>query len=188
MSIKAIMDGQTFDGVTMLTASDGKTTKEVTLSEVGTVPTPTGIKEITENGTFDVTAFAQALVNVAGAGGGADIEGEFHSSNWNTQKKIDFENPNNRHYIIFAWNKKADELIAKSVEDNTRYVIGAFGIYKNIMNNKTGALLMAKDNGCETFTISAAIQPTRFEMSAAVGSLPDGDDWKDFYYKIYFID
>lgn len=70
MSIKAISNGQTFNNVTKVTATDGTTTKEVTLSEVGTIATPTATKDITANGTnIDVLNFAKVNVNVPTSSG-----------------------------------------------------------------------------------------------------------------------
>ena len=57
--------------------SSGKFFSKVDVNVPASGITPTGSKTITENGTFDVTNFAQAIVNVASSGGGSDcVTGE----------------------------------------------------------------------------------------------------------------
>lgn len=88
--INAMINGQLKPNVTKLVATDGTNNAEVILSESGVIPTPTGTKEITENGEVDVLNFAKALVNVAGAGGGEMVEGTYYCDNWNTKSSVPF--------------------------------------------------------------------------------------------------
>lgn len=63
--INATYGGQTYTDVDTLVASDGTNSATVTLTESGVVPTPTGTKTITENGSnIDVAEYAKANVAV----------------------------------------------------------------------------------------------------------------------------
>ena len=90
---------------------------------------PTGIKEITSNGTFDVTNFAKALVNVASSGGsGASgsfpiYTGEQVISNKNTQKKVE-HNLNLSSYLFIFWDANFDEFKAQTEESSAPAVFG----------------------------------------------------------------
>lgn len=72
MSVKVTVDGKTYPVVSTISVG-GKT-----LAVESEVSAPSGIKNITTNGTHDVSAYAQAVVNVPtdGASGGAPGEWE----------------------------------------------------------------------------------------------------------------
>ena len=74
MSIKATINGTDYNNVTSLTATDGNTTRTATLTEVGTIETPTNAMGITANGTYDVTNYASAVVDVAPSGTALEIK------------------------------------------------------------------------------------------------------------------
>lgn len=73
MSIRATVDGQNYNGITKINAGG----KAITLTEQGTITTPTQTKNIDSNGTYDVTNFAQAIVNVPTGGGSSFATGTF---------------------------------------------------------------------------------------------------------------
>lgn len=65
MSINATIESNKYEGIEMIEVG-GKT--------IALEQEITGTKTITENGTHDVTNFAQAVVNVAANGGGTNVE------------------------------------------------------------------------------------------------------------------
>lgn len=78
--INASYGGQTYNDVESLVATDGTNTATVTLSESGTIPTPTGTKVITSNGTnIDVLNYAKVDVSVSGGGGDVGGLTEYHT-------------------------------------------------------------------------------------------------------------
>lgn len=88
MAINATMDGTTYNGVSAVTATDGSTTKTITLSESGVIDTPTATKTIDQNGTYDVLNFASAIVNIQSGGGSSSASGSFQVSEDTLQKTI----------------------------------------------------------------------------------------------------
>ena len=71
MSKNIKLNDTNYNGVStvQLPTVEGRT---ATFKDTDEITTPTGTKTITENGTFDVTNFAQAIVNVASSGGGTE--------------------------------------------------------------------------------------------------------------------
>ena len=64
MAINAVMDGTTHSNVSSISVEGRSSTKTIQLTETGVIPTPSGTKSITQNGTHDVTNYANAQVNV----------------------------------------------------------------------------------------------------------------------------
>ena len=65
MSKNIILNGQTFNNASYLETETTDGNKAL-FRETSEITTPSGSMEIAENGTFDVTNFAQAIVNVVG--------------------------------------------------------------------------------------------------------------------------
>lgn len=70
------LNNMEYNGVStvQLPTADGGT---ATFKDVDEIVTPSGIKEITENGTFDVAEFAKVAVSVAASGGSGGAQGTF---------------------------------------------------------------------------------------------------------------
>mgnify|MGYP003294575976 CR=1 FL=1 len=133
-----------------LPATDGGT---ASFKDTDEIVTPSGTKTITENGTFDVTNFAQALVNVASGANGSSgssgvlpiYTGEQVIGNSNIEKII-AHNLNLSSYIIIYWEKNVSEFIAGTEDAVIRTVFGIGGyqvdknlcneVYENTKNNK----------------------------------------------------
>lgn len=108
MSIRATVDGQNYDGIAKINAGG----KAITLTEQGTIATPTQTKNIDANGTFDVTNFAQAIVNVPSSS--AEVISGTVQGNDGRQMKIVTGKAGITHFEIFRedWDWKVGVLDA----------------------------------------------------------------------------
>lgn len=78
MSKNIVLNGKTYNNASYLKTetTDGKT---ALFKETSEITTPSGSLEIKKNGAFDVTNFAQALVDVSGSGVGYPITGFYET-------------------------------------------------------------------------------------------------------------
>lgn len=84
---------------------------------------PTGSQTITENGTFDVSAYASAIVNVAAAAGLPIYKGKHTVSNRNTQHVVN-HNLNLDSYLYIYWLDDMDTFLAGTTDTNNSIVFG----------------------------------------------------------------
>ena len=84
---------------------------------------PTGSLSISENGTFDVSAYASAVVNVAAAAGLPIYKGKHTVSNKNTQHAVT-HNLNLNSYLYMYWLDDMDTFLAGTTDTNNGVVFG----------------------------------------------------------------
>lgn len=130
MSKNVNVNGVDYSGVSQvqLKTTDGGT---ALFKDVDEIVTPSGVKTITENGTYDVTNFATLVANIAASGGGVGLPihtGTYTISNPNTSKYI-VHNLNLNSYICIYWLSNLDEYIA-GTEKTTKNVVCGVSCYK----------------------------------------------------------
>ena len=127
MSKNVKLNGNDYLGVStvQIPTTDGGT---ASFKDVDEIVVPTGSKNITENGTYDVTAFASAVVNVPTGGAGGMESGTILGNGTNTLE-IPVTSAKT-HLIIWA---SADDVLAEAVAWTTAYVhvIKGEGMYYN---------------------------------------------------------
>ena len=102
--------------------------------------TPTGTKEITQNGTYDVTNFATVLVNVASSGGNTESGGNIESGTITPTKQstdIDIPTAKKCSNIVFFQHEMKGGAGYRTLAGLLR--CGGVGI--NLASNSTGATL-----------------------------------------------
>lgn len=142
MSIRATVDGQNYNGITKINAGG----KSITLSEQGTIATPTATKDITANGTYDVTNFAQAIVNVATGGASESVLEEFfdhissttHTEDWITDEKGNAENVAITYIPTYGGNQPPLTIVVFKPSDgvygeyDAKVLMSGFGVSYNM--------------------------------------------------------
>lgn len=84
---------------------------------------PTGSLNISENGTFDVSAYASAIINVAAAAGLPIYKGKHTISNPNMQHTVT-HNLNLNSYLYIYWLDDMDTYIAGTTSTGQNIVFG----------------------------------------------------------------
>ncbi len=84
---------------------------------------PTGALNVSENGTFDVSAYASAIINVAAAAGLPIYKGKYTVSNRNTQHTVT-HNLNLNSYIYIYWLDDMDTFLADTTSTSNDLVFG----------------------------------------------------------------
>jgi hypothetical protein len=125
MSKNVNVNGVDYSGVSQvqLKTADGGT---ALFKDVDEIVTPSGVKTITENGTYDVTNFATLVANIVASGGGVGLPihtGTQTISNPNTKKYIE-HNLNLNSYVCIYWLSNLDEYIAGTEETDCKVVCG----------------------------------------------------------------
>lgn len=102
--------------------------------------TPTGTKEITQNGTYDVTNFASVLVNVASSGGSTGVGGNIESGTITPTKQsttLDIPTTKKCSNLVFFQHEMKGGAGYRTLAGLLR--CGGVGI--NLASNSTGATL-----------------------------------------------
>lgn len=140
MSKNVMIGGKTYNGVSTVQLSTA-TGGTATFKDTDEITIPSGSKTITENGTFDVAAFSQAIVNVASSGGTNDSgmeSGTFQGTGSNTvsipvtSKKT--------HLLIWGQGNLAADYGNTAYATATVVGISGYGMW-DISGNYSGAAL-----------------------------------------------
>lgn len=101
MSKNVNVNGVDYSGVSQvqLNTTEGGT---ALFKDVDEITTPSGSMDITENGTFDVSTYAQAVVNVAASGGSAGASGTFTGSG---ERRIELSLPASAEHLA-VWSEQ----------------------------------------------------------------------------------
>lgn len=131
MSKNVTVNGVDYSGVSQVKL---KTTAGGTalFKDVDEITTPSGAINITENGTHDVSAYAQAVVNVASGGGGDEYErfarlmtGEYFGKVLDNKS---FAVPTGttmlRSHMFYGVRKDGDEVITVTLPDTVIVIAG----------------------------------------------------------------
>ena len=111
-----LINGQTYNGVNKVKIPNTNAGQEEFIQ-------PTGALNISENGTFDVSAYASAIVNVAAAAGFPIYKGKHTVSNRNTQHAVT-HNLNLNSYLYMYWLDDMDTFIADTTSTGNDIVFG----------------------------------------------------------------
>lgn len=111
-----LINGQTYNGVTKVKIPNTNAGQEEFIQ-------PTGTKQISTNGTFDVSAYASAIVNVAAAAGLPIYKGKYTVSNKNTQHAVT-HNLNLNSYLYMYWLDDMDTFLAGTTGTSVDIVFG----------------------------------------------------------------
>lgn len=94
---------------------------------IGTAVAPTGSRTFTENGTFDVTSIAEAVINVAGGGGASNfVSGEFTTGTTEGKQTINIPYTGNGYPLVAM-------IYVKNPEGEWKTFVGQNAIAQSIM-------------------------------------------------------
>lgn len=146
MAIK--MDGHTITALKLKASNGTEVIKQLT--EEGTIPTPTGTKQITANGTYDISQYASIVVNVTSAKTLESISAVYSGGNVEVDSAID--------------NLKASLVVTAHYTDSSTQTIA----------NEDYTLSGTIAEGENTITVSYDGKTTTFTVVGEASDLPEG--------------